>query len=628
MSIKSPATYADWYWKNYVEAQSAFDDQLEVALSPHAAQIISGSGMTEFLPDWLKPIFTQLQQPPSAGYGDILGRFVSEAADSVVGNMLGAALQDFGYSMNGFFRDTRIDFPTASILYQRKAIDQNLYESRMISAGYKEAEGAAMYLSQLPYPSIPDIMLYARYHGNPENTKGIVWDFFDVSERDYDLWEWQTLQRMTTPDVQTLYRRGYLNDNEYYNELLQIGWQRSDIEKMTEVGWSLPNAMLLVQGNLLNDVEDEKILIDISRADIHPEYAQTYLDGVLTKPSTSDLISYLLRKDPDLTNLDQQLRRLGVHSAYSDVYRTLANPIPPVADIITMAVREAFTPAIAERFGQYEDFPPQFEEFAAQKGLTKDWAMRYWAAHWNLPSPSQGFEMLHRGVIDVDTLDFLLRAQDVMPFWRDKLVAIAYRPLTRVDVRRMYKEGVLDEADVYQAYQAAGYSDQNAERMAEFTIRQTLSSLSKFSSADIVKAYVNRSISKSEAGSLLREIGIRTEDASYILSTADYKRQWELESEQLKGIKNLYKKQVYDENQTRDKLSGLNLPAEQINALMQQWYYEVKGEAVATWTTAQTLSFLKKNIITRDRAIRELQLNGYDQEHINVYLYSPPETVT
>ena len=52
--------------------------------------------------------------------------------------------------------------------------------------------------------------------------------------------------------------------------------------------------------------------------------------------------------------------------------------------------------------------------------------------------------MLHRGVIDTAELDMLLRAQDVMPFWRDRLTAIAYRPLTRVDVRRMYKQGVLN----------------------------------------------------------------------------------------------------------------------------------------------------------------------------------------
>ncbi|GAI03573.1 unnamed protein product [marine sediment metagenome] len=158
--------------------------------------------------------------------------------------------------------------------------------------------------------------------------------------------------------------------------------------------------------------------------------------------------------------------------------------------------------------------------------------------------------------------------------------------------------------------------------MAEFTIRQTLASLSKFTSGDIIKAFAKRMISRSEAMSLLGTIGIRTEDASYIVSTAEYKRQWAFTDSQIAGIRNLYKKRVYSDDETQRKLTALGLPSEQINVLMQQWYYEIKVEPTATWTTAQTLSFLKAELITRKRAERELYLNGYDKEHVDIYLRS------
>ncbi|GAH97242.1 unnamed protein product, partial [marine sediment metagenome] len=45
-------------------------------------------------------------------------------------------------------------------------------------------------------------------------------------------------------------------------------------------------------------------------------------------------------------------------------------------------------------------------------------------------------------------------------------------------------------------------------------------------------------------------------------------------------------------------------------------------EPIQTWTTAQTLSFMKKGLITKDRAIQELLIIGYDTEHINVYMES------
>ncbi|GAI46847.1 unnamed protein product, partial [marine sediment metagenome] len=98
-------------------------------------------------------------------------------------------------------------------------------------------------------------------------------------------------------------------------------------------------------------------------------------------------LNMLLRQDPDLSILEQELKKIGVHPNYTNIYKTLAYQIPPVADIITMAVREAFTPEIAAKFGQYQDFPDDLERYGAMKGLSKEWTQRYWAAHWALPSP-------------------------------------------------------------------------------------------------------------------------------------------------------------------------------------------------------------------------------------------------
>ncbi|GAH54249.1 unnamed protein product, partial [marine sediment metagenome] len=229
------------------------------------------------------------------------------------------------------------------------------------------------------------------------------------------------LQRLTTSQVQTLYRRGLISESDLRYYLSEIGWSRIDSPVIQELGWVMPNAMLLVQGDLMQARDTDEIIRDISIADINPKYAQKYYDAILTKPASSDLVAYELRRDPTLSNLPAQLRQIGIHPDYFDTYKTLAYPIPPVADIITMAVREAFTPDIAKRFGQYEDYPPDFEHWTLRKGLSKEWSMRYWAAHWSLPSAQQGFEMLHRGAINPTELNMLLRALDVMPFWRDKL---------------------------------------------------------------------------------------------------------------------------------------------------------------------------------------------------------------
>ena len=143
--------------------------------------------------------------------------------------------------------------------------------------------------------------------------------------------------------------------------------------------------------------------------------------------------------------------------------------IPPVQDLIRMAVREVFTPSIRERFQLDEGFPTEFQESAKQQGVSEEWAKNYWAAHWVLPSVTQGFAMLHRKVIDLEDLDLLLRAQDVMPFWRDKITQVAFNPLTRVDLRRMHKLGLLDSDQLQVRYEALGFAEENATMMVQFT---------------------------------------------------------------------------------------------------------------------------------------------------------------
>lgn len=622
MTLESPATYAEWYWKQSVDAALAEQEAYEKELTPLIGGLIRGLNIPEFLPESLAPLFSALEAPESPALGSLMGRFGSEIADGIANIAIEHATLDFKYHQAGLWHDLRIDARMASDLWFRKKITEDMFDSRMLSQGYAPAEADHYFKSLQPFPGVPDLMTWARYHGDPDNTRGTVWEKANVAVDDFDLWEWLGKQRLTTLQIQNLFKRGLMSELDADTELARVGWSKTDRVIMRELGYILPNSMLLVQGDLQQEKDSKEIIEDIIKGDIHPDYAETYMHAVLTKPASQDLVAFQLRKDPDLDRLEPELRKIGIHPDYFDVYKTLAYQIPPVADIITMAVREAFTPSVAARFGQYEDFPPDFAKYAAMKGLDEEWAKRYWAAHWSLPSPQQGFQMLHRGVIDDGDLNMLMRAQDVMPYWRDKLMQIAYRPLTRVDVRRMYREGVLDEGEVYESYLNQGYAEENAERMADFTVKQTLSSLSKFTSSDIIKAFAKRMISASDAKSLLRIIGVRNEDANYIISTAEYKRKWAFTDQQIGGIRNLYKKKQLDENEARSRLAGLNLPSDQIEVLMQQWYYDVKAEPVVTWTTAQTLGFLRKKLITRERAIKELRLNGYDDEHVTVYMAS------
>ncbi len=620
MGIKDKQTYGEYYWAMAAEKEAFWDEQKETAFAPLFAGVLAEIPDRDAIPAGLRAMVERLANPQSAGFGGFALGVGVEMIDEVLRSAMGPAMKMLSRSMNRAGRETWLTSEQAGKLLHRKKITDDLFNEVTASEGYEEVLGQFIYESTRPFPSIPDMILWSRYHGPTDNVYGTVKEKIDISDIDFPVWEWLGKQRLTTLQAHTLYRRELISAGDYGHIMSQIGWDATDTNYLGESSWSIPNAMLLVQAGLLQGKQTDEILAAISIADIHPDYAKDYLDAVLTKPASADIVAHQLRKDASLSGLGKELERIGIHPDYTDIYKTLAYPIPPVADIITMAVREAFTPAIASRFGQYDDFPPDFEKYAGMKGLSPEWAKRYWAAHWSLPSVQQGFEMLHRGIIGESDLNMLMKALDIMPFWRERLMSMSYRRLTRVDVRRMYREGVLDEAEVYQSYLDLGYASENARRMADFTVAQALSVVSKFSTSDILKAYTTRKINRSDTRSLLAMIGIRSEDMDFIISTADYKKEWALTDQKIAAIKNLYKKRVYDANDARDKLSRLNLPSEQIDTYMEQWHYEQGAEPSQTWSTAQILTYAKKDIITLERAKQELKLNGYDDEHINVYV--------
>ena len=244
-------------------------------------------------------------------------------------------------------------------------------------------------------------------------------------------------------------------------------------------------------------------------------------------PDLAALYSMNLRDLPAGANLIDRLRDLGYSPSDAESLEALKYYIPPAQDLITMAVREVFNPVIVEKFGQDEDFPEQFAEYAAQQGISRFWAEKYWEAHWVLPSVQMGYEMLHRRVIDMETLKQLLAAQDIMPGWRDALIDISYKPYTRVDIRRMHDVGVLNDDEVYESYLDLGYSPDKAKNMTEFTIRlndpdpDDIDSLEGLTRAAIINSFKDGLLTRQQADDLLKIEGIGEAAREVFLTVAE-----------------------------------------------------------------------------------------------------------
>lgn len=353
-----------------------------------------------------------------------------------------------------------------------------------------------------------------------------------------------------------------------------------------------------------------------------PDYAISAFQEIFAqRVGIGDLSTLLLRERMSEGDFDAELIKRGYKPDEIAKLKELMERIPPLPDIIRMAVREAFTPSVVQAFGLHAELPGEMVSWAKKQGLSEDWARAYWASHWELPSLSMGFEMFHRGEITEDELNLLIRTHDVSPFWRDKLTAIAYTPYTRVDVRRMYDVGVLTKEDVYRSYRDIGYDHEKATNMTAFTVALSNAAERDLTKTDVLNGFKIGYFTADEAREQLLALGYDPEEADYYISKVLYDL-WQKEiKEQVKYLEQQYVKSLIDQNEVYSQLGRLNLPAEQVNRYIRTW--DIKRQAkVRTLTSAQLVKFRTQRIIDDGTFATEMSGIGYSKRYIEWWLKS------
>jgi len=329
--------------------------------------------------------------------------------------------------------------------------------------------------------------------------------------------------------------------------------------------------------------------------------------------------------------VDLQLARWGFSDDNIAALRALRQLLPTPTDLVRFGVREVFTPEVAARFGQFDDFPEQFANEMALVGFNRERALQYWAAHWDLPSATQGFEMLHRGIISFEELQLLLRSLDVMPFWRDKLIQISYNPLTRVDVRRMYQAGVLDEDQVFRAYLDLGYTPDNARHLTDWTkIAYPRGSdgpggdLRNLTVATIRNAYVRRLIDRDEALDRLVQLDYSVDDAELQVSIWDFdltvnpfeRSVLDLKDLSRSVIERAYERRVFDFNRALVELVELGYTQEDAEIMLALVDQRLQ-EQLTDLQIDVVLNDLEAGFIDESTAVARLGAFGLHPERID-----------
>ena len=312
----------------------------------------------------------------------------------------------------------------------------------------------------------------------------------------------------------------------------------------------------------------------------------------------------------------ERLRELGYTDTRIKEMVAAWQLIPPVQDILTMVAHEAFEPDSIAKMGLDQEFPEEQSEWLEKQGLNRYWQMKYWISHWEQPSISMGYEMLQRGIIKREDLEFLFRTVEIPRYWREKLLAIAYMPYTRVDARRMHKLGVLTDDELIVAYRDIGYDQAHAEKMALFTKRANMAAEKDLSKADVLAGYKDRLLTKPQTKEFLIRLGYSADEADYYIARTDFDLAQETAKIQQTAVKARYLARLIDQPEARRLLDALGLPAANTAALLATWEVSLVPDDRGL-SRSELDNFYKTGIISLDVYTQELRRMGYSTLYIS-----------
>ncbi|UYL65041.1 MAG: hypothetical protein OBKJMPBA_00009 [Methanophagales virus PBV304] len=389
-----------------------------------------------------------------------------------------------------------------------------------------------------------------------------------------------------------------------------------------------------------------------------PENAERIKEMLLAQGYATDLHYYLLEMyKPKLTigeiinaylrglisenDFNLMLKEHGLADRDIDVLKGLMWSYPSPTDFIRFAVREVFTKDKETQEALSAEFPDDIVEYAEKAGMRKEVLEWYWKAHWDLPSPTQVYEMLHRLNPDVlkvrgsaykdlgldisklettiDTVKQFLKQADYDLRWRDRLVAISYSPLTRVDLRRIYELGLISDEELLARLMELGYTKKDAELMVEFYKTFKQEEAKTFAKTEIKYLLYYGIIGDAEAKVMLERLGYSEEDAKTLIELWKVKLAEKDMRETQQFVRDAYALGEITRTDAERMLKEAGLSDEVIAVVLDK--EDKRRLSSQKLPSASTIvKWLKLGIITKDVAYRLLKRINVAEDVIDYYI--------
>jgi len=519
-------------------------------------------------------------------------------------------------------------------LYRRGVIGEEEFQDRYLSmAGLFKDDRARIDALNETLPGLADLWtLYRRGKLTWKQVEDYLWEL--GYRRDRTGLYLESLRADVPLAARTrLWRYGHIDTRTSRWRLSALGYRAADLDDLVQAAYVLPDLSALISLERRDSIDVATLKDAFRGVGYAPDYVERMAALRYDTPDADTAITWRRRELINDDTLQKLFKAAGLSPDHAGYMRALVDVIPPVPDLVTMAVREAFTPAAVAKFRLHDDFPADFATWAKRQGLTEFWAKAYWAAHWQLPGVREVLDIYHRidrgtgaTLIDDATVDEYLKVADISPYWRPLLRQLSYEPYTRVDVRRMYQVGVVDEKELYYTYRDLGYDHDKATKLTDWTKVEYAKEVTDLTRADILDAYRKGLIGKGKAAQYLDDIGTRPNDALFYLSRTEYLIEQDKKEVTQASLKAMFLQGLISISDIKDRLRKDNYPEGEIARLLNLWETEKEKQVAASKarivkpTRAELDTFLRAGVIDGPTYEYEMAGLGYSDKYISWFM--------
>lgn len=323
-----------------------------------------------------------------------------------------------------------------------------------------------------------------------------------------------------------------------------------------------------------------------------PKQSYNQVRATRSRPNVAEMVELFYREKIDRPTLDKELRNRGVlDKKEGDIWVELFKRIPTAGDLVRFMVRDAADPAAVELGDLDADLDKKFagkiRDWAKAQGVDDEYMKFIWRSHWELPSPTQLFEMLHRlrpdkvgdklGITP-ELVKKTLQQNDLAPGFVDRMMAVSYHPITLTDIQRGYLAGTIPEADLQGHLEDGGYSAADAQTVAKIikddSVRRVNNMTGQWTPRAVCQAYMRGLISRDKADTLLKQSITDESKRTQALDNAEMTRDVKKRAKCLAGIRRRYFVGEIGIDEALASVRRYDVEPDQAQVIVDEWFCE------------------------------------------------------